>query len=212
MVGLRVGQTGTKTFRDPPGLTRVREMDKWLRLVTKTATCLPISNHKVDVTTANMDHHKYIRDTVQLVCSLQGLQHPGSARSSACFFNGVHVSWTQVCAIARSPGRCSTMKRRLKTNERAPRVSSPRTAQQSHARNHEPSGSEPPVTVRRNLGGVARQHLRGLEERACLDVLRHCPSFKIPLRVRVGRNRMNRPTTSTITRGRHSIVLRRPVG
>ena len=98
------------------------------------------------------------------------------------------MSWTRVCAIARSPGRC-----RLKTNERAPRVSSPRTAQQSHARDHEPSGSEPPVTVRRNLGGVARQHLQGLEERACLDVLRHCPSFKIPLRVRVGGNRMNRP-------------------
>ena len=98
------------------------------------------------------------------------------------------MSWTRVCAIARSPRRC-----RLKTNERAPRVSSPRTAQQSHARNHEPSGSEPPVTVRRNLGGVARQHLQGLEERACLDVLRHCPSFKIPLRVRVRGNRMTVP-------------------
>ena len=80
MVGLRVVQTGTKTFRDPPGLTRVRETDKWLRLVTKNATCLPISNHKVDVTTANMEDHKYIRDTVQLICSLQGLQLPGLQR------------------------------------------------------------------------------------------------------------------------------------
>ena len=118
MVGLRVGQTGTKTFRDPPGLTRVRETDKWLRLVTKTATCLPTSNHKVDVTTANMDDHKYIRDTVQLVCSLQGLQPPGSAEVQRCGLDSQQCLLLQRSPCVMDPGlRHCTQPGKMQHNE-----------------------------------------------------------------------------------------------
>ena len=47
-----------------------------------------------------------------LVCSFQRVQPHNDevqTRSSACFFNGVHVRWTRVWANGRSQGRCRTM-------------------------------------------------------------------------------------------------------
>ena len=51
-----------------------------------------------------MEDHKYIRDTVQLVCSLQGLQPPGSAEVQRCGLDSLQCLLLQRSPRVMDPG------------------------------------------------------------------------------------------------------------